>query len=105
MLSHAAHKIIKLDHKLYDAYPTLSQLALPIDPSALPQPAKCKSIILNMLSCLASPASKLAEACIFFACKADKSRHVLIKVGGTTAANLDFHASSKDIAEPNIQPS
>jgi hypothetical protein len=104
-LSCAAREIVELDHKLHDAYPTLSRPALPIDPSALPQPAKCKSVILNTLSRLASPASKSAGACIFFACKADKSRHVLIEVGGAAAANLDFHAGSKDTAEPNIQPS
>ncbi len=47
----------------------------------------------------------IGNGAIFFACKADKSRHVLIEVGGTTAANLDFHVGSKDTAEPNIQPS
>ena len=29
----------------------------------------------------------------------DKSKHVLIEVGGATAANLHFHAGSKDTAE------
>ncbi len=61
-LSRAAREIVELDHKLHDAYPTVSRPALPIDPSALPQPVKRKSVILNTLSRLASPASKSAGA-------------------------------------------
>ena len=53
-----------LEQKLRtSAHLSISWLALPIDPSALPQPIKHKSIILNMLSCLASPASKSTGAC------------------------------------------
>ena len=40
----------------------MSRPAVPIDFSALPQPTKRKSVILNTLSRLASPASKSAEA-------------------------------------------
>ena len=40
----------------------MTRPALPIDPSALPQPTKRKSVILNTLSRLASPASKSAGA-------------------------------------------
>jgi len=34
-LSRAAREIVELNHKLHDAYPTLSRPALPIDRSAL----------------------------------------------------------------------
>ncbi|KAI0299851.1 hypothetical protein BC826DRAFT_993729 [Russula brevipes] len=61
-LSRAAREIVELDHKLHDAYPTVFRPALPIDTSALPQPTKRKSVILNTLSRLASPASKSTGA-------------------------------------------
>ena len=61
-LSRTAREIIELDHKLHDAYPTVTRPSLPIDASVLPQPAKRKSAILNTLSRLASPASKSTGA-------------------------------------------
>jgi serum/glucocorticoid-regulated kinase 2 len=59
-LSRTAREIVELDHKLRDAHPNVSRPALPIGFSALPQPTKRKSVILNTLSRLASPASKSA---------------------------------------------
>ena len=50
-------------------------------------------------------ALSIGNGAIFFACKANKLRYVLIEVGGAAAVNLDFHAGSKDMAKPNIQPS
>ncbi|KAF8267389.1 hypothetical protein EI94DRAFT_1801728 [Lactarius quietus] len=61
-LSRTAREIVELDHKLHDAYPSVLRPALPIDSSALPQPVKRKSVILNTLSRLASPASKSTGA-------------------------------------------
>lgn len=61
-LSRTAREIVELDHKLHDAYPSVLRPALPIDSSALPQPTKRKSVILNTLSRLASPASKSTGA-------------------------------------------
>ncbi len=61
-LSRTARELVELDHKLHDAHPSVSRPALPIDPSALPQPTKRKSVILNTLSRLASPASKSTGA-------------------------------------------
>ncbi|KAI9444542.1 hypothetical protein H4582DRAFT_2108450 [Lactarius indigo] len=56
-LSRTAREIVELDHKLHDAYPSVLRPTLPIDSSVLPQPTKRKSVILNTLSRLASPAS------------------------------------------------
>jgi serum/glucocorticoid-regulated kinase 2 len=61
-LSRTAREIVELDHKLHDAYPNVPRPVVPIDPSALPQPTKRKSTILNTLSRLASPASKSTGA-------------------------------------------
>ncbi|KAH8993953.1 hypothetical protein EDB92DRAFT_1978112 [Lactarius akahatsu] len=61
-LSRTAREIVELDHKLHDAYPSVFRPALPIDSSVLPQPTKRKSVILNTLSRLASPASKSTGA-------------------------------------------
>lgn len=61
-LSRTAREVVELDHKLHDAYPNVLRPALPIDSSALPQPVKRKSVILNTLSRLASPASKSTGA-------------------------------------------
>jgi len=61
-LSRTARELVELDHKLHDGHPSVSRPALPIDPSALPQPTKRKSVILNTLSRLASPASKSTGA-------------------------------------------
>ena len=61
-LSRTALELVELDHKLHDAHPSVSRPALPIDPSALPQPTKRKSVILNTLSRLASPAGKSTGA-------------------------------------------
>ena len=56
-LSRTAREIVELDHKLYDAYPSVLRPALPIDSSALPHLAN-KSVALNMPLRLASAASK-----------------------------------------------
>ena len=61
-LSRTARELVELDHKLHDVHPSVFRPALPIDPSALPQPTKRKSVILNTLSRLASPASKSTGA-------------------------------------------
>ena len=61
-LSRTAREIVKLDHKLHDAYPSVLRPALPIDSSALPQPVKRKFVILNTFSRLVSPTSKSTEA-------------------------------------------
>ncbi|KAI0275351.1 hypothetical protein BC834DRAFT_852429 [Gloeopeniophorella convolvens] len=61
-LSRTAREIVELDHKLHDAYPSVTRPTLPIDPAALPQPAKRKSVFLNTLSRLASPSGKSASA-------------------------------------------
>ncbi|KAF8258402.1 hypothetical protein EI94DRAFT_1815426 [Lactarius quietus] len=54
-LSRTAREIVELDHKLHDTSPSVLRPVLPIDSTALPQPVKRKSVILNALSRLASP--------------------------------------------------
>ena len=49
-LSCTAHEVAKFYHKLHDVYSSVLWPALLIKSSVLPQPVKCKSVILSMLS-------------------------------------------------------
>ncbi|KAI0319479.1 hypothetical protein OF83DRAFT_1170172 [Amylostereum chailletii] len=105
-LSRTAREIVDLDHKLHDSFPHVVIPALPLDPHALPQPAKRKSAFLNTLSRLASPSAKSSSARHPFSSQPSGPRPSNLPTPLTSPPNEagDPFSVSDDVLEPLSTP-